>query len=265
MEEVLKQLEEIYEERREEFKKWEADLAKRQDHIEKLLSEFAKNRKEQESLAEQLTEKEKALIERENQLTEKEKSFSQLYPEFEKMKSELMHLRREKDTIHYEKAFHEGGDMLSRQEHEAVRYELEMQIRELQEERLDLLKNGLGIRVSEETSDNDVEEKELTVDSFADYVKGLCDKGTELLYPGEEKNLLQIKRDDIVYQFLFTMPGEFSVIVDRRDQDVSELEKDYPELQIMRKNDQIIITGYFTDEIAPEDLLKRVYNIGAYL
>ena len=55
------------------------------------------------------------------------------------------------------------------------------------------------------------------------------------------------------------------MIVDRRDQDVSELEKDYPELQIMRKNDQIIITGYFTDEIAPEDLLKRVYNIGAYL
>ena len=272
-EKILKQLEDIYKDRKEEYGRWEKELEERRVHVEKLLGEFSQKQKEIDAREKHLREKERHLNEQAKQLDEQKESFSRMYPEFEKMKSEVMRLKREKDTYDFDKALQSSkSDLLAeyipKKEHDAIVGGLEKQIRDLQKERLGLLKDSLGLDKGSETvpdhyADAD-EERELTADVLADYIRNLNDKESALSLDSV-KDQLEIKRNDIIYRFLFTMPGEFFVIADRRDQDVVDLEKKYPELQIARKDDQIIVTGYFTGEISPSELVRRVYEIGGYL
>ena len=270
-EEILRQLEDIYKHRQEEYGRWEKELEERRAHVEKLLGEFIKKQKDMDTWEKRLQEKERYLEEQEKQLDEQKEAFSQMYPEFETMKSELMRLKREKETYDFGKVLQGSkSDVLAgylpREEHDAIVSRLEAQIHDLQEERLGLLKDSLGLQKEPGTvTGHDADDEgELTADLLADYIRNLNDKEAALNLD-REKDQVEVKRKHILYRFLFTMPGEFSVIADRQDQDVVDLEKKYPELQIARKDDQIIVTGYFTGGISPSELIRKVYEIGRYL
>lgn len=283
-EEMLEKLNQIYLEREKQFSQWEKEHERKREQLKDILEQIEKKRKENEQETVRLAQLQESLERKGEELDRREKEFARLYTELENMRSEVLKLKMEAENYDFERAIHGEGTSVKapdltqyilRTEHEKLLAELQEKVSDLQKERIRLLKNSLGMEENKdlqtepeaETAEQETGDvPELTAMALKDYLNNGTgiEKTEQKMNNGSEE--IRMKRNGIIYSFLFTFPPSFTILTDtisqeQRDRVITK----YPEIQISTKEDRVLLTGYFTNDISPENLTNRVFDIGRFL
>lgn len=269
-EEILSQLRQIYNERDQEYRKWEEDHNKKVKLLDQMMEELAEQRERNAQELEALKQKEKELGEREDQLQQRERDYVQQYVALENMRSESIRIKKDAEDLRFNQAVEgshpEGTDMtgyVPKEEHDKIVSDLENTIKNLT---ITLLKHGITLPDDKRTESHrpsaEAEVNRLTIDDLRIYLSTVKDVDVR---PQSREDQIDMQKEDIIYRFTFTLPPEFQIISDKITQEVRErIERDFPELQVDVK-DQTSVAGFFTEDITPEALLRRVFEIGDIL
>lgn len=269
-EEMLSELNRIYREREEQFRKWDQAHEKKKNQLEDMLKELAQQKKEISIQQSEISARKEEVSRREQELNSREEEFSQLYTELERARSEAISLKMEAENYRFERALQDAGSevpdlgrYILREEHQKIVSELQDTVDTLRRERISLLKNSLGI--SEESgvaADQTDTDRKLTADILLEYLKDTENSSVEKQnLNGEE--VVRMKRNGIEYSFLFTLPPTFMISAGRLSEEKKEgLAREHPELQISEEGERTILTGYFTEDIRIEKLVNLVQELG---
>lgn len=269
-EEMLGELNRIYREREEQFRKWDQEHEEKKNQLEAMLEKLAQQRKEISIQQSEISARKEELSRREQELNSREEEFSQLYTELERARSEAISLKMEAENYRFERALQDAGSEVPDpgryilwEEHQKIVSELQDTVDTLRRERISLLKNSLGI--SEESgvgTDQTDADRKLTADILLEYLKATGDSSAEKQdLNGEE--VVSMKRDGTDYSFLFTLPPTFMVSASRLTEEKKQgLTREHPELQISEEGERTILTGYFTEDMPTEKLVNLVQELG---
>ena len=104
--------------------------------------------------------------------------------------------------------------------------------------------------------------QDLTENTLREYLKSL--EGVTI--DQDQAGRIDIRHRGLGYHFIFSEPPEFTVSVDKTVPIRKEhIEKEFPGLLIETRDEYTDIKGFFTSDIAPGELVQRVFEIGNIL
>ncbi len=281
-EEVLSQLNALYEKREVEYLNWEKNYQKKMASLDQMLKDIETRRNENQRKSKELSQKEEDLQEREKQLVQREETLVEEYLKMEISRSDNIRLKQENADLLFEQAVgpqnpsdgtNQAGH-ISQAEHEAAVSRLENTVKLLT---ITLLKNNIplpadmdagepnfgtqadqGNPIGLETSGQD-----LTENTLREYLKSL--EGVTIDHQ-DQAGRIDIRHRGLGYHFIFSEPPEFTVSVEKTVPIRKErIEKEFPGLLIETRDNHTDIKGFFTSDIAPGELVQRVFEIGNIL
>lgn len=281
-EEVLSQLNALYEKREVEYLNWEKNYQKKMASLDQMLKDIETRRNENQRKSKELSNKEEALQEREKKVVQREETLAEEYLKMEISRSDNIRLKQENAELLFKQAvgsqnpsdgINQAGH-ISREEHEAAVSRLENTVKLLT---ITLLKNNIPLPEDMDAGEPDfgtqtdqenpigleTSGQDLTVNTLREYLESL--EGVTIDHQ-EQDGRIDIRHRGLGYHFIFSEPPEFTVSVEKTVPIRKErIEKEFPGLLIETRDDHTHIKGFFTSDIAPEELVHRVFEIGNIL
>lgn len=280
--EVLSQLNALYEKREVEYQNWEENYQKKMESLNQMLKDIETRRNENQRKSEELSQKEESLQEREKQLVQREETLAEEYLKMEIFRSDNIRLKQENADLLFKQAVgpqnpsdgtNQAGH-ISQAEHEAAVSRLENTVKLLT---ITLLKNNIPLPEDMDAEESDLKTQtdqgnpiglersgqDLTENTLREYLKSLEDVTID---HQDQAGRIDIRHRGLDYHFIFSEPPEFTVSVDKTVPIRKErIEKEFPGLLIETRDDHTDIKGFFTSDIAPGELVQRVFEIGNIL
>lgn len=272
---MLHELNRIYREREEQYRKWNLDYEEKSKKLDEKLAALSTGRKEISDRERKLKAEKDELDKREKELNAREMEFSQLYADLEKARSEVLQLKKDAEDYKFDCAMQEESledrerdlsQYILRSEHEKIVDDMRQTIDALREERIHLLKNSLGMQEVTEHADVKGEEYRMTASLLKQYLEHSSESGKVEITRTDDIEELKFERNGIMYSFLFSVPPAFKIVTESISQEQrAEIGQKYPEIQVTTKDDRVILIGYFTEDITADILAERVFAIGKCL
>ena len=280
--EVLSQLNALYEKREVEYQNWEENYQTKMESLDQMLKDIETKRNENQQKLEELSQKEESLQEREKQLVQREEKLAEEYLKMEISRSDNIRLKQENADLLFKQAVgpqnpsngtNQAGYILQT-EHVAAVARLENAVKLLT---ITLLKNNIPLPEDMDAGEPDLKTQtdqgnpigletsgqDLTENTLREYLKSL--EGVTIDHQNQSGRI-DIRHRGLGYHVIFSEPPEFTVSVDKTVPIRKErIEKEFPGLLIETRDDHTDIKGFFTSDIAPEELVQRVFEIGNIL
>lgn len=281
--EILSQLNELYEKREAEYQNWEENYQKKMASLDQMLKDIETRSNENQRKSKELSQKEEALQEREKKLVQREETLAEEYLKMEISRSDNIRLKQENADLLFEQAVgpqnpsdgtNQAGHNISQAEHEAVVSRLENTVKLLT---ITLLKNNIPLPEDMDAGEPDfgtqtdqgnpmgleTSGQDLTENTLREYLKSL--EGVTIDHQ-DQAGRIDIRYRGLGYHFIFSEPPEFTVSVEKTVPVRKErIEKEFPGLLMETRDDHTDIKGFFTSDIAPGELVQRVFEIGNIL
>lgn len=292
----FEKLQKIYQERDEEYTRWEAEYQRRREYLNKFQSEVEKQKEENESVKEDLIRKEKELDSLKNELQTREGRLAENYVLLESARNEMMKKGRELEKQSSMNSITGQEELMAMLEEYKAQVNtlseenltLRNQVSSLTAERLELLKQNLELEsrikteimpkkqapteqtfqeVEEEPEQQDELKEELTASTLRNYLlKHKQYEDVEILH-SDQGEQVHMKYAGLKCAFLFGQPGTFDVIGEEKQLNRKQeilLKSKHEELEISRDGHETCVTGYFMPDTDPEFLMRQIDEISTY-